>query len=462
LVCLPAGATNQANVRAEQQIEGQKKPQGVEGVTVAFAPKSGGERIECTTDKKGRCHLPRVNTLQGADIESWTIRVETVEGLLPIETTVEIRTASASGTGKGTLTTDAPLVFAFDSGSRIANLKFTELGSVDVMIELGPADAVTAMMSERQAAAASETPQDAAQEAVAPKENFAASALELANQGQYEESLPKFEKGMEDRGDDPEFLLAYAKVCYTTGRYRQVEPLALRILELDATHLGALKMLGTKRAKQLEWDGATQALRRAYELSPGDGEIVGQLLFVADNSGEPRHAKDVCQTLDGSYEDLVLELTEPGDGELWLSVNRVCKSVGFKKLAAKALDRAEETERSAKGEQARAEVDPEQVRRYSIARYNQGAAIMRKADPGREDLEQATAAFQKALKNRPDYADACEQLASALVQLKYRHQTAPTREAVETLTTCARVVAATDPQLSDRVQRLVEALQPSP
>lgn len=397
----------------------------IEGVVVTFRPQSNATMsYSGKSNKKGKYFVAGLFTAKEDDM--WNITVES-EKYVVIHFEVESRNVNRVLIGD---VMKAKLPF----GAEIPEIAIRPLGRVRVDLVVAPAEEVKAEAQAATGATAAAVPgaTGGTGEAAAtaqPQADPWAGALKLVSEGDLAGSLALFEKAIEAEPDDAERHATQAKVLFELERFDDAAAAARRAIELSATRIDARQVLSSAQMKRGDLAGARSTLVAALEVAPADVDLHERLAYVAGEMGDKA----------GSIAAYV-KITEiaPSDVDAWLALGG---------LYAQAGDPA----KSEAAYQKVAELRPSEA--YQTF-YNLGVLIMNRSDRTDSDTRRAIDAFRKAVEIKPDYGQAYQQLAYALLGVGDRPG------ALEALETCVRV----DPRSADaaRMKGMIDALKKSP
>jgi Flp pilus assembly protein TadD len=215
-------------------------------------------------------------------------------------------------------------------------------------------------------------------------------ALSKAAEGDLEGSIEFFEKAIEDEPEDPERHTAMASALYQLDRLEEAESHARTAVELNPQNIDAHMSLYSIHVAKGELDQAKLALDQTRSLAPDDIRVLKQLAFVADQVGNTDDAIAAWER--------VSEL-DPGDTEAWMNLGDLYAGSG-------------DTAKSEQAYQRVTELDPANAHQIF---FNLGALIMNRASRSDADTRRAVELFRKAVEIKPNYAQAHQQLAFALL-----------------------------------------------
>ena len=119
------------------------------------------------------------------------------------------------------------------------------------------------------------------------------------NQDDWDRAIEQFELAIEE---DPNMALAWAGLSLTIGEktgfgtefaagFERARAAAEKALELDPNLADAhLALANVQVSYDWDWDGAGESLRRAYELRPGDPDIVAEMALLETILGDDHAA----------------------------------------------------------------------------------------------------------------------------------------------------------------------------
>ncbi len=403
-------------------VDSAKNP--IEGVMVSFRPQSNPTMAYSgKSNKKGKYFVAGLFTSKEDDM--WNITVES-EKYVAIHFVVESRNVNRVLIGD---IMEANL--AFDA--KIPEVPIRPLGRVRVDLVVAPAEDVQA---EAQAAATSAAVSAAQAGATGAAAGTAqaqgdpwAEALTLVSAGDLAGSLPLFLKAIEAAPDDAERHATQAKVLFELGRFDEAAAAARRSIELGPARIDARQVLSSAQMKRGDLAGARATLVAALEVAPTDVDLHERLAFVAGEMGDKA----------GSIAEYV-KITEiaPNDVDAWLALGGLYAQAG-------------DPVRSEQAYQKVTELRPSEA--YQTF-YNLGVVIMNRTDRTEADTRRAIDAFRKAVEIKPDYGQAYQQLAYALLGMGDRPG------ALEALEAYVRV----DPRSADaaRMKGMIDTLKKSP
>ncbi len=345
-------------------------------VVVSFVNDSAPE-VDYTakTNKKGRFYL--ANLLYYANNTAWSVRVEAA-GRVPTHVNVESRTQAA-------------LVDKFERdlppGAELPKIRIRAFGKVIYDVVLTPADQVAEL--EPAAAAQPVVVENAAAPRGAPQDPWDA-AVRAANAGNFEDSVPLFQKAVDKSSDDVERRTAFAKVLYQLERHGEAARQAMEATRLAPDSLDAQMVLYSVYVATENLDGAQATLDRAQQIAPQDLRVLQQLAFIADRRGDRDQAI-------AAHEAIIA--VQPDNVEAWIALGGLYADAGRLGDSETAYGKV-------------AELKPDSA--YQVF-YNIGALIMNRPNLSEADTNRAVGAFRRAVEIKPDYAQAHQQLAFALL-----------------------------------------------
>jgi Flp pilus assembly protein TadD len=383
------------------------------GAVVTFKAKDNPTfTYDGKSNKKGRYFVAGMLSGQGSN--TWEVTVE-LEGWVPSEVTMEVRTVNRVLVGD-------PFTKRLKPGSGPTGLMIPRLGKAEVDFVMVTEESV---LQEQQAQAEAAAAASTTAKAAPPRKDPWDEALNKAAAGDLQGSVEFFEKAIEDEPDDAERHSAAAKVLYQLGRYDEAEIYAQTAVELNPQDIeGRMTLYGIYVA-QGKLDQAKQALEETREVAPDDIRVLKQLAFVADEAGEPEDAISAWEA--------VAEL-DPDDTEAWMNLGDLYAGIGDAAKSEQAYQRV-------------TELDPANAHQIF---FNLGALIMNRSDRSDADTRRAIDAFRKATEIKPDYAQAYQQLAFALLGVGDR---AGAKQALEQY-----VKVAPDAPDAARMKALIQSL----
>lgn len=373
LTVLPALAQPGAASARGKVVDPENQP--IPDALIVFTnPANPDVRYEARTDKKGRYLVSGMPYNEVS--KRWDVTVD-AQGFLPTHIRVLSRTQTA-------------VIDKFESdikrGQQIPKITIGGFGDVTADLVLTPADQLAAeepTVAQGEAAVISDIGPSAG---AAPWD----AALTAAATGDLEGSLSHFEEALEEKPDDPQRRTAYAKVLYQLERYGPAARQAARATQLAPDSLEAQMVLYSVYVATSNLAGARAVLERALEIAPEDPNVLGQVAFVAEQTGDPQEAIE-------AYE--AITRLDPSNSNAWAALGGLYADTG-------------QSTRSEEAFQKVVELSPDAA--YQVF-YNIGALILNRPSLTEADQRKAVEAFRKAIEIKPDYARAYQQLAFALL-----------------------------------------------
>jgi tetratricopeptide (TPR) repeat protein len=357
----------------------------VPDVKVSFVPQGNPTLVYSgKSNKKGRYFVQGLFTPKERDM--WDIMVE-AEGWVPINLFVESRNVNRVLIGD--FETKLPY------GTKIPEISIRPLGKARVDFVMAPEEEISLEFQEAQQAAAAAAAAAAGGEVgeggeAVLQRNPWAEALTLAQDGDYRAAVPLFEEAVAAEPEDVERLDAYAKVLFELERFEESESAARRILELDPENIDGRKVLSSAQLGGGDLEGAKTTIEEGLAMAPDSIELYERLAYVAVEMGDD--AAGIA-----AYE----KITEirPSNSNAWMDLGALYAATG-------------DTVKSEQAYQKVADLNPADA--YQTF-YNIGALIMKRDGRSDSDTQRAIDAFRKAVEIKPDYGQAYQELAFALL-----------------------------------------------
>jgi tetratricopeptide (TPR) repeat protein len=200
-------------------------------------------------------------------------------------------------------------------------------------------------------------------------------ALELHKAGKLAAAESVYAAILADTPDDPDALNLGGLALHALGKREEAAARFARAIALIPEFADAHANLGAVRRTEDRLDEAAACFARAIEIEPAHG-------FAANNLGLVRLAQGALLEAIGLFAQA--RALMPGQPEIVINLSIAYMKLGDPKTALKELD-------------VLAEAAPKDKR----AHFGRGAAL---AELGR--IDEARAAFDRALALDPDYADA--------------------------------------------------------
>jgi tetratricopeptide (TPR) repeat protein len=187
-----------------------------------------------------------------------------------------------------------------------------------------------------------------------------------------------------------ERLDAYAKVLFELERFEDSESAARLILELDPENIDGRKVLSSAQLGGGDLEGAKATIEEGLAMAPDSIELYERLAYVAVEMGDD--AAGIA-----AYE----KITEirPSNSDAWMDLGALYAATGDNVKSEQAYQRV-------------ADLNPADA--YQTF-YNIGALIMKRDGRSDADTQRAIDAFRKAVEIKPDYGQAYQELAFALL-----------------------------------------------
>jgi len=360
---------------------------GVPGLAVTFRPQGNPSMVYTgKTNKKGKYYVSGLFTPKEDDM--WDITVEG-EGWVPINVRVESRTVNRVLVGD---IMEAKLPF----GGKVPEIMIRPMGKAKVDFTVVPENEAMEAARQKQledaqakAVEAGADPDEVAA-AAAPQRDPWAEALTLVNDGNLEDSVDLFVEAIEAKPEDAERHASYAKVLYGLERYDDAAAAARQALELNPERVDARQVLASALVESGDLEGAKVTLEQAIELAPEDVGLYERLAYVAGEAGDEAGAI-------AAYESIIE--FDSYNVNAWMALGGLYSQNGDPAKSEMAYQKV-------------ADLDPADA--YQTF-YNLGALIMSRDDRTDADTLRAIDAFRKAIEIKPDYAQAYQQLAFALL-----------------------------------------------
>jgi tetratricopeptide (TPR) repeat protein len=344
---------------------------------VTFVPYGGTMEYTGKTSKKGRYYVPGMFNSQG---DRWTV-IAKLDGYVPTKMVVESRTVNKVLVGDIYTTKLNPA-----SGPQ--KLTIRQMGNATIDFTLTPDDLVAQEVAAQVAPA--EPGEEGSAAPVQPKVDPWDMALNRAAEGDLEGSVEFFGKAIEDEPEDVERRGAYAKVLYQLQRYDEAQSQAAASIELAPDNLDNRMVLYSIHVASGDLEAAKVVLQETEAISPGDVRVLQQLAFIASESGDTADAI-------AAYE--ALTEVDPQNSDGWLALGDLYAAAGELGKSEQAYQRVVEL----------APADAHQIF------FNIGALTINKPNRSEAETRKAINAFRKAIEIKPDYLQAHQQLAYALL-----------------------------------------------
>jgi superkiller protein 3 len=375
LAALPALAQSGAAECRGKIVDEEGNP--IPGVNVVFTnPARPDVRYEGKTNKKGRYYITGLLYDEASKI--WNMAVE-FEGMVPTKLTLRSRTP--------TIVLEN-LESKIEAGQTLPKFMIGGFGEVYADLVMGPeTEATTA------AAASGAAPTEAAViTEAAPQQTRDPwqQAVQKANAGELEASVPFFEEAVEAEPEDAERRRAFAQVLYQLEDYGKAARQAIQATTLAPESLDGHMVLYSIYVGSNNLAGAAAALDQARGIAPDDMRVLQQTAFLAEQSGDAEQSMQ-------AYEAIVE--VDPQNAEAWTTLG------GLYAEANRVTD-------SEAAYQKVVEIAPDEA--YQVF-YNLGVLIMNRSNVTEADNRKAVEAFRKATEINPEYAPAYQQLAFALL-----------------------------------------------
>lgn len=352
----------------------------LQGIELVFFPRGNpATEYKAKTNKKGKYWVEGLFNPQ--EDGQWKVRVE-AEGMVPIEMTLESRTVNRVLIGDIATKKLQP-------GADIPQVTIRPLGNARIDFVLAPEEQALEVLRAQQAAAGEEVEGSKVTQQQPQKDPWD-EALVLAADGDFESSLPLFEKAIEDEPASAERRTAFAKVLYQLEEWADAAAAAREAIELDPGNVETRILLYQAYKAMGDNEQATLALEEAQAATPDDTRIGKQIAFIAIEEGRTADAI-------AAYESVTA--VDPDDVEAWMSLGSLYAEV-------QQFDKSEQAYQNV------IELNPSEAHQVF---YNLGALTMRKGDRSDADTKRAVDAFRKAVDIKPDYAQAYRELALALL-----------------------------------------------
>ena len=369
----------------------------IQGAVVGYSPKANPTMVyKGKTNKKGKYFVSGLFTPKENDM--WLVSVEYAEHI-PVHVRIESRSVNKVLIGD---VIDSKLSY----GTKVPEIMIRPLGKVRTDLKLAPeADVLAEQQVQVQqqnavadAAAAAAAGGDAAAAATAtPQRDPWAEALTAAQNGNLEVAVPLFEEAIEKEPEDAERHAVHAKVLFELERYEDAAAAAQAAIDLDPQRMDVRRVLSSVQIEEGDLDGAMETIDAALAVSPGDVNLLERKAYVSTEMGDDAGAI-------AAYESIAEE--QPGNVNAWVALGGLYADAG-------------DTAKSEAAYQKVADLNPADA--YQTF-YNLGAVIMTRNDRNDADTRRAIDSFRKAIEIKPDYAQAYQQMAFALIGLGERDE----------------------------------------
>jgi len=393
-----------------QVVDREGEP--VKGALVKFTPKlNPALTYDSKTNKKGKYFAVGLFASQG---DKWLLAVE-VEGMVPVEMTVESRTVNR-------VLVDEIYTQQLKPGAPIPAIIIRPMGKARVDFVVAPESEVAAAIP----VAPSGEMAVVAEQQQAPTKDAWQEALGRAAANDFAGSVELFTEAVEDDPDDPVRHETFAKVLYQLERLEEAEAEIRKAVELAPDNANSRMILYSIQMSAGDEAGARETLLAAREVLPRDLRILEQIAYLANERGDTAEAIEAYEAMTG---------IDPAHAEAWLALGDLYAEAGENEKSAAAYGKV---------------VALEPTNAHQIF-YNLGALKVNKPDRTDADTRQAVTAFRKALEFKPDFAPALKQLAFALLGVGDR---SGAREALERY-----VEVAPDAPDAAQVRGMIKSLQ---
>ncbi len=352
----------------------------IEGAVILMAPSDEPtSRTSIDEGEPGRYAGKLDHPAEAAD---WTISKIVADGYLPV--IVSIKSVAAGETIQEITGME------LNPGIPIPPIRVSDKGTVRIELTLGEQSAVMAKFVKSRAEARAKAEREAAEQlAKAKEQEDYAEALKLYNEGDIAGSLPYFEKALEQKPQDIELRVMYARVLYKAGRHDDFQAAAEKALELDPGN-GELRMMRYSSHRSMgDLRAALNDLLAIRASGGSDEQLLPHLQFIARSMGQTMEAVPAYQA--------ILEI-DGKDANSHLALASIYDAAGNAALSERHMAKAIELEPGKAAE----------------LYYTMATKLLTAKQPSEEKLSRAIALLNKALEHDPDYAHAYRTLGLAL------------------------------------------------